>query len=753
MRILLLLIAFCLLPGIATAFDDSNVSFTITQGGTPTDENPAPLGVFFNAVGVDHSIPPTTLTTHGSDNVWHDMTYEWNFGDPDQGTWEFSGIDKNHAWGFVAAHVYDDPGVYTVTLTVTDSAGATGTATDIIYVDDPNTIYAGNRTKCFSSSETPVAGSGGCPTGADVQQTSSWNNAVSWVKVASGRRALLRRDDTFTASSNPELDGGGSPGMIAAFGSGAKPKVVVSGQSDIITINGDSSGYRLVDLNFDMAGSTSATDRAVIDHFSGTSAQLSDFLLYRIDFTNMHWAITLGGKANMKRVNAVGFPQLFLVESTFDLKDGSGYCFFGGRYESADLGNDYRGCGDTFEAAHVVRSTTENGYVSSHNIFQDCATSGLQLRMLDWADSDWTNWWTQNMVVSFNQWLTVNGCTGLLGLGAASPAVEGRKRNILVENNLFVIGSQGNTGQAFCGTEGVTVRNNVAMSTVAYDDPEENYGPRYFTIQACHISGGGDWPFVNDEHRVYNNTCYCTNTICDKSEGCVEISHHGSDHYVRNNLAYSPNDSDWTVTDGTNAIRSNNLQQSDFSANPFVSGTPTTLADFRLNDTVGGGRVAQDAGFALAGKVAKDAAMQVRPVDGSDVDSDEEWDVGAWEYGATFTAPTGGPATTPDNQILGGSLGFNEPTTRESGAPLDNLDECTAVLTPTGGSSSLVTFPASSPNGGGVFDIDLSPYAGQMVEYYGSCTNADGEGPQSPKGSVEVALPLDPPAAPSIEVR
>jgi hypothetical protein len=232
------------------------------------------------------------------------------------------------------------------------------------------------------------------------------------------------------------------------------------------------------------------------------------------------------------------------------------------------------------------------------------------------------------------------------------------------------------------------------------------------------------------DHYIYNNSCYDTSATAD---ACIQVDD-GPGNIIRNNMIFCPNDADClAVTDSTGATISNNKDTDAFSGNPYTGTTFSVNTEFQLDNVDNEGKVAQDAGFSLPGVNELDAGLRGRPVNSS-------WDVGAWEYGGVVASPPGGPATTPDNQIIGGSLGFNEPTTRESGAPLDNLDECTAVLTPTGGSSSLVTFPASSPNGGGVFDIDLSPYAGQTVEYYGSCTNADGEGPQSPKGSVEVAL-------------
>ena len=56
--------------------------------------------------------------------------YDWDFGDP-KGRF-------NKLQGFNAAHVYDRPGRYTITLTVTDETGHVESATATIFVSPDN---------------------------------------------------------------------------------------------------------------------------------------------------------------------------------------------------------------------------------------------------------------------------------------------------------------------------------------------------------------------------------------------------------------------------------------------------------------------------------------------------------------------------------------------------------------------------------------------------------------------------------------
>jgi PKD repeat protein len=80
---------------------------------TATPESgPAPLVVSLNAA--DSTDPDGSI-----------QTYAWSFGDGVSGT------------GVSGAHIYEDPGTYSLVLTVTDDAGATGVASKTITVTAP----------------------------------------------------------------------------------------------------------------------------------------------------------------------------------------------------------------------------------------------------------------------------------------------------------------------------------------------------------------------------------------------------------------------------------------------------------------------------------------------------------------------------------------------------------------------------------------------------------------------------------------
>ena len=215
----------------------------------------APLAVFFDA--------SATTDIGVTDRPFHDLEYTWSFGDPSSGTWASGaqpGVSsKNSATGPVVAHVFETPGTYTVTLTAFDGAN-TATTTTNITVQDPDVVFAGTNTICVGATALPTAGTGGCPAGAIAISTNNFAASINTYQ-ATNKRILFQRGDTFSVPTSAAITSTG-PGILGAFGTGAKPyisiPVIGAWATAIKFFAGD---WRVMDLALDATGSVDCPAR------------------------------------------------------------------------------------------------------------------------------------------------------------------------------------------------------------------------------------------------------------------------------------------------------------------------------------------------------------------------------------------------------------------------------------------------------------------------------------------------------------
>lgn len=176
-------------------------SFTASR----TESCVAPCAVFFDA---------TATSDPSTDAPFHDLDYRWDFGDERGETWAISGVAKNTAVGGIAGHLFTAPGTFTVTLRVTNRAGEGATAKRQVRVDDPDVVFAGERTLCVSA----AGDFSGCPAGAGHARSADFDASIA---NAPGRRTLLRRGETFAWDRVVRLvDASGRGASLGVFGDG-----------------------------------------------------------------------------------------------------------------------------------------------------------------------------------------------------------------------------------------------------------------------------------------------------------------------------------------------------------------------------------------------------------------------------------------------------------------------------------------------------------------------------------------------------
>lgn len=281
----------------------------------------APCAVFFDATGTT-----STETT----KPYHEIEYRWGFGDRNAGVWtrgaRANEASKNEARGPIVAHVFTNPGTYRVALLAYDGATAKQASTTIT-VTAADTQWASD-TLCIANGSTPTAGSGGCPSGAFVQNTSDADSALT-TALATGcggsgcRRVLFKNGDSFTFDSavTVAVDG---PGYIGGYGSG--DRAILTGSSSKFTFgnnsNHDFGDWRVVGLDLDgvtqPGGSTGVTAGG-----AGHHVLVYDTILRRFDLGMQHECAVLD-TINAASTVAELWNNWFVVDSQFTSNNAYG---------------------------------------------------------------------------------------------------------------------------------------------------------------------------------------------------------------------------------------------------------------------------------------------------------------------------------------------------------------------------------------------------------------------------------------------
>jgi hypothetical protein len=560
------MISGCSTTGSTSAITLSNVPSRYT--------GVAPLSVYFNAAG-------TTATS--TTRPFHDLDYRWDFGDaagsPVSGTtWATTGAragvgSRNTAIGAQGAHVFESPGTYTVTLTATDGTNTVTNNCARIVVQDPEAVFAGTNTICISTSGIFTD----CPAGATHVTTSNFASAIN-TYTASNRRLLFRRGETFTGASSGILDVNG-PGLIGAYGTGAKPIVNGPGTAPVITLGTYGSGlytdWRIMDLYLNGQNNQAGENVGI-----NAAGQFNQVTILRVDvvgtssgYAASHWTLTSGQQS---------FDQWSIHDST---AAGIPNCNWTGHYicnwRIYVAGTRWSMQGNTLDnlgnpstlyagGSHVIRTEMLQNSVISNNTLKGAGDFQHDIKIHAWAwgggagGNATAGTYTEKVIIADNK-IEGGANPWMLSLGPQDEITDERIRDIIVERNWFSSNSRTQMHMHISSSD-TTIRNNICDLTNA---------PWHICVS---IARWGITP-TPDNDRVYNNTFY------SGSSGDfigVEIGTATNTH-VRNNLASAPLATGPVMISGTGTglVASNNILNNTPSA-LFVSATPSTPVNFGL---------------------------------------------------------------------------------------------------------------------------------------------------------------------------
>jgi hypothetical protein len=531
----------------------------------------APLSVFFDASGT---------TSSGTSKPFHDLEYRWNFGDTSSGTWNVgsrTGASRNVARGPMASHVFETPGVYTVTMVATDGTNAPVNTVQIT-VSDPNTIFAAN-TICFSTSGTFT----GCPAGAAQQTISDFAAAIN-SNQGTKKRLLFRRGETWTSAAAARISTNG-PGIVGAFGSGASPKWIIATNNAALYLSYQSTAgikdWRVMDIEMD--GQNRFT--AGVNGDGG----IDQVLLSRLNIHNVSNGIVMSASV-LDYENTDGNPahgghtvwdQFAVIDTRVNTINGgipaSGYI---GAYISATrftfMGNDFdsvNGGGHVLRTPYVGRGVVSNNYFArphpDKHLWQFHAPGQSQTGVTGGGRS------TEKVMVSDNTFFGGSAVWAVF-MGPQNTSVDERIQNVIFERNYFIAGSGTNVALEMRGPVSlITVRNNIANLSA----------PGTSGINGFETGDGGIGP-VPTNISYYNNTIYGTGT--GQFNG-IALGNAPTNITVKNNLAYAPNASavNLLIGSGSSGLNaSNNTANASIRTSPgfatIPSGNSLISSDFKI---------------------------------------------------------------------------------------------------------------------------------------------------------------------------
>jgi len=532
--------------------------------------------MFFDATGT------TDTSVTGNATTFQHVTYTWNFGDTGASgtdTWAYGSRpghnSRNTATGGVAAHLYVTPGVDTAYVaTVTAHNGAYTASCQLgVTAHDPARAngFAGTKTTCVSASGTPVAGSGGCPAGAAVLNTSSAGTALNGSR--SGKRTLFKCGDTFTGGASLS----GVTWSVGAYGGCQDTQSNRPIMRGTFNVNMQSTGDgRIADLNFESTGGS-----AVLSNSN------YDYIPYQITLYNL---LSNGNNTSFYTAQGAQWGYIQLVQTGMGVNQGTFINYAQNNqsqwgtnslYNNIDyqavLGSSFNGVGAPNNGAGIepVRVSACRMCVFENNVFENANNVGSVFKLHNGntkiTSPTWTGVYTELIEISDNVFSGTSGAI-LVDTAPQNGVTDERLRNIVVERNIFAGRSTGGGRQILVSAVNTTLRDNVFNGTVAGGGSGAQIAQRGIEPVPQHV-------------EFYNNTCYGGGS-CAAFSG-TNFAAPGINSFAKNNMFYN---SGTIANSGSGNTISNNTVSP--SSNPrFVngSGTFSLISDFKPTANYSGG--------------------------------------------------------------------------------------------------------------------------------------------------------------------
>lgn len=589
---------------------NTDTRYVYIEPGASRTSGVAPLSVHFTA-GFDNSTSAT--------RSFHNFDYTWDFGDSSSGNWGTSGKSKNAVKGPVTTHIFENPGTYTVNLTVKNGTTMVDTGSFNIEVQDPDTVYSGTNTICV----TDVANTGdfaGCPPGAETITTDNLDDVMPYIEA--GTRILFRRGSFWTSDGLSFPDNAG-PVTLGAYGAGTGPDalgIYSNAPSITVTANNFCDLNNKQDWRF--------TDLHLVDNSETAGTFGGGFNFQRILFQRLlieGFLVSLGWSHWNNDSGLMTIDQM--VVSDCDLKNSGEYIFYGGAERIALLGNIFQNSG----TSHVARvwqaylGVISNNIISGSSINNDNGRHALKLCGPGYSSFG-----------NVNEYGTPEPGTGLLAnrteftvvsdnvFGSSGPwpvmiapqdtATDALITDVIFERNRIItnygIKSSKNVNVALHVTgRYITVRNNIFDGTGSSTD-----------YTAIEIISEGDEPTPQGV-EIYNNTIYRSDNTSGNFRIGLSAGNTAMKTIVKNNLVSFPNSGSGVLSTAINNSSPDLIEESNLFTNTAGFIDPDNINPLSANFNLQSGSPAINTGVVVP--VYEDINNSIRPAG--------NYDIGAFE--------------------------------------------------------------------------------------------------------------------------
>lgn len=331
--------------------DSGDANAVVLQVTASRTQGVAPLSVFFDLTG----------STFPDDTSIIRSTALWDFNDPSSG-------EQNQANGFVAGHVFNEPGTYNVSLQFYDPDGNRQDESLTIEVTEfsGNTYYVANN----GSNDNP---------GTIDAPLESLEFAID-TYAQQNNRILFRRGDTFelfTIAINRD-----GPVILKSYSDPNAPsdvKPVIYSTADDSTgwyfFNLEVDDWRIMDLHFRAAGPDTELPAPRYPGAISINSFSHHVLLQDLEISNVHTGVGLSGyyhtlhNSRMHTLGRTGVWSSYYNEE--ERNHNEGHSFIGNSV--SDFDSDHR--------EHVVRLQGINKAFLAHNDFRaDDTKTNVQVR-------------------------------------------------------------------------------------------------------------------------------------------------------------------------------------------------------------------------------------------------------------------------------------------------------------------------------------------------------------------------------------